>query len=188
METQKIRKLLEEHLKNCLIPWSEEDENLLKDYLKNPLRNPQEGGGLTKQGIEFAKEIDPSLIEKSKSHQENTRVKIQSVLLLCELFAKTKRDPFSKETQENLEKLKRGIKIRSGDKEDWILTTKLGGKYLTEPFKEMMARLHTALKKQGNPLYTIIEQAAYAQLAEEKKSGKSRTQKLKGKTELTTSQ
>jgi len=164
-------------------PWgkiNKDKEDIIKDFVNFPLRNPEKPGGLSRRGEEWARSNGyQDLIALSTAHKERTRIDIHATLKSAQLYAKGKQTGLDEE-----EKTALFGGITLGSELEKLQTVKKGGKLLAAGFVDKLGNLHKRLKEndlqgRNRKFIKVIEQAAIAHKKAEKED-KAISEKIAG--------
>lgn len=164
MIPQDLRRNILAHLEDPLNPSTKETLGDAFSLVEHPTQNPKSTGGLSSLGLQLCRE-DKEIMEAHGKNKEKTRINIQAVIAICQLFSKKASKTI---TPEGSAALSKGIPfLRKDGQKDFIPTTKKNGNLLTSEFKKMMEEAYKPLKKSCPAAALIIASAAKIQKAAE---------------------
>jgi len=152
--------ILQEVFKHLNDPLEPNNNPAIESLVKFPLKNPIAGGGLTPEAEESACQIGHlELLTASQTHKEKTRIQIQAILKICQLYLKKQKPEGLSENDSQA--LRKGIAFNLPDgKIEFIVAIVQGGELLSKPIKKMMNKLFRKLKEENSTFQYILQAAA----------------------------
>jgi hypothetical protein len=169
MIAPEVRKAVLTHLHNPLRPLKKSALGPAAEWVTFPTQNHTQRGGLTLVGLHQL-QGEKEILDAAKTHMEQTRVNLHSVIATCSAFVRANKK--GERDEQAIALLKKGITVRDENGElDQIQTSLKNGQLLTPRFMKMMDAAYAAVKNSPT-LSAAIVAAATIQKAQEKSAAK----------------